>query len=191
MEMRVSGQTLTEDIDPDTDRTVIIGFGRVGQLVADMLRKHDQPYVAVESNIDAVVAARRAGYHVIFGDVAAAGALEKLHIADARALILTMDAPVLIAHTVKRVRKALPDLKIVARARDVDHAAELYRAGASDAVPETLESSLQLSEAVLVDLGVPMGPVIASIHEKRDEFRRQIMDQGGLNTAPRLKSGTS
>ncbi len=191
MEMRVSGQTLTEDIDPDTDRTVIIGFGRVGQLVADMLRKHDQPYVAVESNIDAVVAARRAGYHVIFGDVAAAGALEKLHVADARALILTMDAPVLIAHTVKRVRKALPDLKIVARARDVDHAAELYRAGASDAVPETLESSLQLSEAVLVDLGVPMGPVIASIHEKRDEFRRQIMDQGGLNIAPRLKSGTS
>jgi monovalent cation:H+ antiporter-2, CPA2 family len=191
MEMHVSGQTLTEDIDPDTDRTVIIGFGRVGQLVADMLRKHDQPYVAVESNIDAVVAARRAGYHVIFGDVAAAGALEKLHVADARALILTMDAPVLIAHTVKRVRKALPDLKIVARARDVDHAAELYRAGASDAVPETLESSLQLSEAVLVDLGVPMGPVIASIHEKRDEFRRQIMDQGGLNIAPRLKSGTS
>jgi monovalent cation:H+ antiporter-2, CPA2 family len=191
MEMRISGQTLTEDIDPDTDRTVIIGFGRVGQLVADMLRKHDQPYVAVESNIDAVVAARRAGYHVIFGDVAAAGALEKLHVGDARALILTMDAPVLIAHTVKRVRKALPDLKIVARARDVDHAAELYRAGASDAVPETLESSLQLSEAVLVDLGVPMGPVIASIHEKRDEFRRQIMDQGGLDVAPRLKSGTS
>jgi monovalent cation:H+ antiporter-2, CPA2 family len=191
MEMRVSGQTLTEEIDPDTDRTVIIGFGRVGQLVADMLRKHDQPYVAVESNIDSVIDARRAGYNVVFGDVSGANALDALHLGDARALILTMDAPVLIAHTVKRVRKMLPNLKIVARARDVDHAAELYRAGASDAVPETLESSLQLSEAVLVDLGVPMGPVIASIHEKRDEFRRQIMDQGGLDVAPRLKSGTT
>ncbi len=191
MELRNSGQTLTQDVDPDTDRTVIIGFGRVGQLVADMLRTHDQPYVAVESNIDAVLAARRAGYHVIFGDVSGANALDILHLADARALILTMDAPVLVAQTVKRVRKALPDLKIVARARDVDHAAELYRAGASDAVPETLESSLQLSEAVLVDLGVAMGPVIASIHEKRDEFRRQIMDQGGLASAPRLKSGAT
>jgi monovalent cation:H+ antiporter-2, CPA2 family len=191
IELRASGETLTEDIDTDTERTVIIGFGRVGQLVADMLKVHDQPFVAVESNIDAVVAARRAGYPVIYGDVSDAHALEKLHLADAKALILTMDAPVLVVQTVKRVRKALPDLKIVARARDADHAAELYRAGASDAVPETLESSLQLSEAVLVDLGIPMGPVIASIHEKRDEFRRQIKDQSGLDVAPRLKLGNA
>ena len=191
VEMRVSGQTLTDDIDFNTERTVIIGFGRVGQLVADMLKVHGQPYVAVESNIDAVVAARREGYPVIYGDVSGAHALEKLRLGQANALILTMDAPVLIAQTVKRVRKALPDLKIVARARDADHAAELYRAGASDAVPETLESSLQLSEAVLVDLGIAMGPVIASIHAKRDEFRRQIMDQGGLDIAPQLKSGST
>jgi CPA2 family monovalent cation:H+ antiporter-2 len=50
-----------------------------------------------------------------------------------------------------------------------------------------LESSLQLSEAVLVDLGVAMGPVIASIHEKRDEFRRQMKEAGGLDEAPKLK----
>jgi CPA2 family monovalent cation:H+ antiporter-2 len=60
----------------------------------------------------------------------------------------------------------------------------------TDAVPETLESSLQLSEAVLVDLGIPMGFVIASIHEKRDEFRRIIMEQGGLDEAPKLKLRT-
>lgn len=90
-------------------------------------------------------------------------------------------------HIVKRVRAWIPDLTIVARARDPDHAARLYKAGATDAVPETLESSLQLSEAMLVDLGVPMGPVIASIHEKRDEFRRQIKDAGGLDQAPKLK----
>ena len=50
------------------------------------------------------------------------------------------------------------------RARDASHAAHLYAMGASDAVPETIEASLQLSEAVLVDLGVPMGPVLVSIH---------------------------
>ena len=73
---------------------------------------------------------------------------------------------------------------------DAAHAAELYRDGASHAVPETLESSLQLSEAVLIDLGVAMGPVIASIHEKRDEFRDQIMHEGELEFRPSLKSGT-
>ena len=74
----------------------------------------------------------------------------------------------------------------MARARDADHAAELYRAGASDAVPETLECSLQFSEAVLIDLGVAMVPVTASIHEKRDELRARIRDDGQLDSLPRL-----
>jgi CPA2 family monovalent cation:H+ antiporter-2 len=65
------------------------------------------------------------------------------------------------------------------------HAAQLYKAGATDAVPETLEASLQLSEAALVDLGVAMGPVIASIHEKRDELRAQIKSEAQLEEAPR------
>jgi CPA2 family monovalent cation:H+ antiporter-2 len=53
-------------------------------------------------------------------------------------------------------------------------------------VPETLEAALQLSEAALVDLGVPMGPVIASIHEKRDELRAKIKSEAKLEEAPRL-----
>jgi CPA2 family monovalent cation:H+ antiporter-2 len=51
----------------------------------------------------------------------------------------------------------------------------------SDAVPETIEASLQLSEAALVGLGVPTGLVIASIHEKRDEFRTEL--QGAAKKA--------
>jgi len=103
-------------------------------------------------------------------------------------VILTMDEPVMALRMVRKLRSQYPDLTIIARARDPGHAAELYRAGATDAVPETLEASLQLSEAVLVDLGVPMGFVIASIHEKRDEFREQIMEEGGLEEKPKLKS---
>jgi CPA2 family monovalent cation:H+ antiporter-2 len=79
-----------------------------------------------------------------------------------------------------------PDLPIVARARDTSHAAELYRAGVTDAVPETLEASLQLSEAALLGLGVAMGPIIASVHEKRDELRAEIKQEADLDEAPRL-----
>ena len=99
-----------------------------------------------------------------------------------------MDEPVLALRIVRKLRGLAPDVPIIVRARDTAHAAQLYRAGASHAVPETLESSLQLSEAVLVDLGVPMGPVIASIHEKRDQFRQQIMEDGDLSEPPRLKT---
>jgi CPA2 family monovalent cation:H+ antiporter-2 len=101
--------------------------------------------------------------------------------------VLTMDDPVLTVRLTKRVRGWVPNLTILARARDAGHAAELYAAGVSDAVPETLESSLQLSEAVLVDLGVAMGPVIASIHEKRDELRQSIRAQASLEREPRIR----
>jgi monovalent cation:H+ antiporter-2, CPA2 family len=188
IELRESDDEVVEQDENTEPRTVVIGFGRVGRLVADMLTTHGQRYIAVESNIDAVAEGRREGYKVIFGDISRPDTLDKMSLGHARALILTMDQPVLAEHLVKRVRQWLPDLTIVARARDPEHAARLYKAGASDAVPETLESSLQLSEAMLVDLGVPMGPVIASIHEKRDEYRRQIKEAGGLETAPKLKS---
>ena len=71
-------------------------------------------------------------------------------------------------------RRLRPDLVIVARARDARHAKRLYEMGATDAVPETVEASLQLSETVLVEIGVPMGLVIASIHERRDEYRQDL-----------------
>jgi CPA2 family monovalent cation:H+ antiporter-2 len=163
---------------------VIIGFGRVGRLVAEMLRTHGRPYLAVDSNIDTVAECRREGMPIIFGDVSRPEMVDKLSLGHASALILTMDDPVLTVKLTRRVRGWCPNLTIVARARDAQHAAELYRAGATDAVPETLESSLQLSEAVLVDLGMAMGPVIASIHEKRAEMRKQIMEEGQLAAEP-------
>jgi len=171
-------------------RAIIVGFGRVGQLVADMLVAHGKPYLAVDSDADLVVDGKQRGYAVTFGDAARGNALDRIGADQATAVILTMDEPVAAQRLVRRLRGAYPDLPIISRARDTAHAAELYRAGASQAVPETLESSLQLSEAVLVDLGVPMGPVIASIHEKRDALRIQLMEEGGLAEKPKLKSAT-
>jgi monovalent cation:H+ antiporter-2, CPA2 family len=167
-------------------KTVVFGFGRVGRMVAEMLASHDMPYLAVENDIDAVLAAREDGYQVMFGDVARGTLVEKLGVGHASALVLTMDDPVLVVRLARTLREEYPDLPIIARARDTDHAARLYRAGVTDAVPETLEASLQLSEAVLVDIGLAMGPVIASIHEKRSELRAEIMQQGDLAEEPTL-----
>jgi len=174
--------------EPAGDRAVILGFGRVGRLVGEMLAAHDAPYIAIDSDPRLVREARLARLPVLFGNVASETVIDRLDLDHARALIVTMDEPVLVSRIVKKLHKLRPELPIIVRARDAVHAGELYRAGATHAVPETLESSLQLSEAVLVDLGVPMGPVIASIHEKRDELRQQIMADGDLAIAPKLKS---
>ena len=184
---RVAGEAVGAVVETaEPGQVVIFGFGRVGRMVADMLAAHDKDYLAIDVDVDAVAAARNEGYDVLFGDVAHPELLERLREREPSAFILTMDNPVLINRLAARLRQMFPDLPIVARARDTAHAAELYKAGVTDAVPETLEASLQLSEAALVDLGVAMGPVIASIHEKRDELRAQIKSEAELEEAPRL-----
>jgi CPA2 family monovalent cation:H+ antiporter-2 len=165
-------------------RTVVFGFGRVGQMVADMLIVHEQQYLAVDSDIDAIKEARASKYAIVFGDVSRRQFVDRLELDKAAALVLTMNDPVLTVRIAKRARALHPELVIVARARDTNHAAELFRAGVTDAVPETLESSLQLAEAVLVDIGRPMGPVIASIHEKRSSLRSELMSEGEVEHAP-------
>jgi CPA2 family monovalent cation:H+ antiporter-2 len=188
---RFAGRSLARQMDARIDtsepgQVVVLGFGRVGRMVADMLDAHGKDYLAIDSDVDGVAASRKEGYDVLFGDVARPELIEQLRGREPSAFILTMDNPVLVIRLARTLRRAFPDLPIVARARDTSHAAELYKAGATDAVPETLEASLQLSEAVLVDLGVPMGPVIASIHEKRDQLRAEIKAEAELETAPRL-----
>ena len=174
----------------DDPRVIIVGAGRVGRLVADMLKVHGKPYIALDSDADLIARAKREGYNALYADASRRDTLQRLGLDNALAVVLTMDEPVLAQRLVAKMRKQYPELLIVARARDSIHAAELYRAGASHAVPETLESSLQLSEAVLADIGVAMGPVIASIHEKRDQFRIQIQKGGALERKPKLRTSS-
>jgi CPA2 family monovalent cation:H+ antiporter-2 len=155
-------------------RVVIAGFGRVGQMVAAMLDVHRVPYLALDSDADEVAKQRAMGKPVYYGNVTNPELVRHLHLDKARALVVTMNDRSAVDELVVAAKRERRDLLIVARARDTAHAAHLYGVGATDAVPETIEASLQLAEAVLVDVGVPMGPVIASIHEKRAEIQRQV-----------------
>ena len=155
-------------------RVLVVGYGRVGRMVGDMLSRHDIPWAAVDRDAREAEAARAAGHEVFFGDASRGQFLMRLGVETARALVVTMDAPEAAEATVAAARALRPDLTIVARARDTRHAQRLYALGATDVVPETVEASLQLSEAVLIDIGTPMGLVIASIHERRDEYRQLL-----------------
>ncbi len=159
---------------PEEQPVLVIGYGRVGKLVGDMLSRHEIPWVAAERDPKLIEAGRRAGKDVYFGDATRVEFLRRCGLDSARALVITMDAPEGAEAIVAAAREARPNLTVVARARDARHAKRLYELGATDAVPETIEASLQLSEAVLVDIGIPMGLVIASIHERRDEYRKAL-----------------
>ena len=155
-------------------RVIIAGFGRVGHLVASMLEEHKIPYLAVDADADLVSRDSKEGRKVYFGDATNAEFLKRCGLMEARALAVTMDNPVRVDEVVRAARALRGDLKIIARARDERHAQRLYGWGVTEAVPETIESSLQLGEALLVETGIPMGLAIASVHERRDGFRKLL-----------------
>jgi monovalent cation:H+ antiporter-2, CPA2 family len=165
----------TQDATLDTGpRVIVAGFGRVGQTVAALLEAHRVPYVAIDLDPDRVARERQRGRPIYYGDMARTELLRHLDLDTARALVVTLDDPAVAEALVIAARAARASLVIVARARDAEHAARLYGAGATDAVPETIEASLQLAEAALVDVGIAMGPVIASIHEQRAALQADI-----------------
>ena len=162
----------------DDHRVIIVGYGRVGTLIGEMLEIHKIPFIGVDTDARLVRLAHSAGRPAFYGDATRAEFLKRCGIETARALVVTMNSDEANEEVVSAARKLRPDMTIVARARDAEQASKLYQLGVTDAVPETVEASLQLSEAVLVDIGVPMGFVIASIHEKRDEFRKRLVAAG-------------
>lgn len=159
----------------ETSHVIVAGYGRVGQTVVSLLERHKVAYVAVDADPERVRAARAGGRRVYYGDATRAEFLRACGLGSARTLVITMDGGPLVDAVVTAAHLARPDLPIVARARDASHAAHLYGLGVREAVPETLEASLQLGEAMLVEAGVPMGPVIVSIHEMRAGMREDLL----------------
>jgi CPA2 family monovalent cation:H+ antiporter-2 len=161
---------------PRQKHAIVVGHGRVGKVVCALLRQHGVPYTAADHDVLGVATDRRHGLEVYYGDAASAAFLKACGLMEASAVIVTIHTHAVLDDVVRRIRELRPDVPIVSRARDAEHARHLYQIGVTDAVPETIEASLQLSEAALVGLGIPMGPVIASIHEQRDVFRHQLQE---------------
>jgi CPA2 family monovalent cation:H+ antiporter-2 len=166
-----------------TGHAIVIGHGRVGQVVCSLLDRHSYHYIAVDNDAAAVPAHRRSGREVYYGNATDPEFLKSCGLMDAKAVIVTVAAEAQIDEIVRQVRALRTDVVIVSRARDAAHARHLYAIGVTDAVPETIEASLQLSESALIGLGQATGLVIASIHEKRDEFRRELQQAAARKEA--------
>jgi CPA2 family monovalent cation:H+ antiporter-2 len=159
-------------------RVLVVGHGRVGQLVCGLLHAHGLDYLAIDRDASLVERWRRRGRPIYYGDASNALFLRRCGIDEALGVIVTLDTSA-VDDVVRAVRARRPDVMIVARAHDAQHARHLYTLNVTDTVPETVEASLQLAESALVGLGVPMGLVIASIHEQRDEIRRELQAAAG------------
>jgi monovalent cation:H+ antiporter-2, CPA2 family len=157
-----------------THHALVVGYGRVGELIGDMLRKQGITFIAADTSAHNVSEGRDKGFPVYFGDASRKEYLRQCGIMEAKVLIVTIGSSKAVNAVVSAAKELRPDVFVIARARDASHASYLYKMGVSVAVPETVEASLQLSEAALVRLGVPTGLAIAITHDKRDELTRDL-----------------
>lgn len=153
---------------------LIAGYGRVGQLVARTLDADGIPWLAVDSRAAHVARERHNCKQVYYGDASRLELLRRAHADQAAVLVLTMDNADVMEGVVRVVKAQWPNLPIVARARDVDHAQRLLKLGADEVIPEALEGSLQLAGRVLHRLGAPEGAVARLVDNQRDAALRAL-----------------
>ncbi|MDB5841621.1 MAG: potassium transporter, partial [Herminiimonas sp.] len=153
---------------PIGGHVIIAGFGRVGQLLAQILTEQGVGYIALENDAQVVARQNGKGFQVYFGNAARGELLNKVHAHQAAAIVLTMDDPASALHAVQAIRRAYPHVPLFARSRDEKHAAALKEAGANLVIPETLEAGLQLSAFVLESLGMSEGAAARIVQLERE-----------------------
>lgn len=150
------------------DASVIIaGFGRTGHGVAQVLLQLNIPFIAIEGSAELVRQAIADGHHAMYGDATTPPTLTAAGIEQASAMVVTFDNAHAVREVLNTARELNPNLPIVVRARDHATLESLRLEGATDGVPETLESSLMLSLQLVNSMGVPFKEADDAIREVR------------------------
>ncbi|XP_068640381.1 K(+) efflux antiporter 2, chloroplastic-like [Aristolochia californica] len=163
----------TDDLQ---DHIIICGFGRAGQIIAQLLSERLIPFVALDVRSDRVAVGRALDLPVYFGDAGSREILHKIGAERACAAAITLDTPGASYRTVWALSKYFPNVKTFVRAHDVDSGINLEKAGATAVVPETLEPSLQLAAAVLTQAKLPTSEIAAAINEFRSRHLSELSE---------------
>lgn len=159
-----------EPVDKSNRPVVVIcGFGRVGQIIAQMLAAKNIPYVAIDLDVNAVMIGREHGYNVVYGNTSNDAVLRDFGLAPrrTRAVVVALDNIATVRRTIHTVRNIAPRVKIFARARNLADTHELLKLNVTEALPETIESSFMLGSGVLSHLGVPDSKIAALLDTMR------------------------
>jgi len=148
---------------------LIAGFGRVGQAVAKVLTAADIPFIALDMDAGRITTCRQKGLPVFFGDARQIDTLKSAGAGRAKSMVVTIDQPEQADSIVAALVGNFPSLPIVVRAKDLAHGLHLESRGATQAVPEALEASLQLGASAMSTMGVGPDDVIEIIQNVRSD----------------------
>ncbi|MEL7041002.1 MAG: cation:proton antiporter [Pseudomonadota bacterium] len=159
---------LPNDYSDLEGHVIVAGFGRVGRAVAHILEREQAEIVGLDTNPATIATQRAKGRQVYFGDGGREEVLHKAGLSHAGMVVVTLDDERGAETMVRATRQTRPDVPILARARDADHAQLLYKAGATYVIPDAIEAGLQMSARALEEMGYDTEAVRALIAAERD-----------------------
>lgn len=175
-----------KDIQTDAPRVVIVGMGRMGQIVSRILRAQKIPFIALDTSVDAIEMTRTFEQAPVFyGDPMRAEVLHAAKVGEAEYLIVTTDDPEITTRMAERVKRLYPHLKVLARARNRQHVHKLMDVGA-EPIRETFHSSLEMSRRALVGLGLSDDQAADRI-QRFAEHDEQVLEAQGRIRDDRAK----
>ena len=171
-----STKTLKNDNSEATNNApiVIVGFGRVGTRIGQILSMAKIPFVAVDYDAKIVEEQRKKGYSVYFGDVLKPNFLEDIGVKDAKTSLVTLNDPEVSVKVVSLLNKNHPELNIYARGHDLEQCTELKKSGASRVVSENIEASIELSQMAVNTIGYDKKKLDNILKNYRDEYYSEI-----------------
>ena len=161
---------LSQPIKTNIPTVIICGFGRMGQIIAQMLETENISYIAIDENVDNVIMARESGYNVIYGDCKKKAILldAGLKPRKTRAIVIAVNDAVCTSDIVQTVRSMLPRIKIFARAHNLETSKDLIALGVKSATPEIIESSFIVGENLMESLGLSKAKINALTTDLRE-----------------------
>jgi Kef-type K+ transport system membrane component KefB/voltage-gated potassium channel Kch len=174
-------KSLPAEVPTIKPEVIICGFGRVGQTIAQMLESQKIPYVAIDANIDAVVAGKAAGFNVYYGDTESESVLKELGLAPrkTRAIVVALNNASVAKRTIQAARRVSPRVRVFVRVRNMQESKELRSTGKLVALPETIESSFLLGQEVLGAMGVQEKTIEGLLNYLRSENYRALTESAG------------
>jgi glutathione-regulated potassium-efflux system protein KefB len=174
-----------------TGAALVIGFGRVGQIVSQFLLERGYDISIIDTDVEMIDAARDFGFKVYYGDGTRLDILHAAGAGRARVVLVCVDKPEDGTRITELLKAEFPLAPVLARANDRRHSIELIRAGADVHVRETFESAVVLGAAALEKLGAPSAEIaeISARIRQRDEQRMQLELVGGIYAGKALFSG--
>jgi CPA2 family monovalent cation:H+ antiporter-2 len=155
---------------------VISGYGRTGQRIAEFLAIENIPFIALDVDPQRIADARAQGINVVFGNADRPEVLQAAGISRARAVVVTYPDAHSAERVLRIVRSTRPDIPVVVRTTDDKDVARLKSAGATEVIPEVLESSLLIAAETLVQAGIPMQRAIRHVRAARAERYASLRD---------------